>query len=67
MYAAFFVAFVFESNFIMFSEIYLLFGQSFGEVTVWLVILFTVLTSSAFELALQFNYKFKKQDEDYHE
>ena len=67
MFAAFFLAFAFESNFPMFKQIYLLFNQTFGQLVCWLIILFTILTSSAFELALHLNYKFKQYKDDANE
>ena len=63
MYAAFFLAFAVESQFIMFSQIYLLFGQTFSLGMVWLIILFTFMTSTAFELGLEFKEHFKKEDD----
>ena len=63
MYAAFILAFAVESQLIMFPQIYLLFGQTFGEGVVWLVLILTFMASTAFELALVYNYKFEKDQE----
>jgi len=63
MYAAFILAFAVESQLIMFPQIYLLFGQTFGEGVVWLVLILTFMASTAFELGLQIDYKMEKTNE----
>ena len=61
MYAAFILAFAVESQLIMFSQIYLLFGQTFGSGTVWLILLFTFMATTGFELILEFKYHYEKE------
>lgn len=57
MFTAFFFAFAVESQMIMFPQIYCLFGQTFEEIDVWIIILFTVMTSTGFELALKYYFE----------
>ena len=61
MYAAFILAFAVESQLIMFPQIYLLFGQTFGQGVIWLVLILTFMASTAFELGIQINYKLNKR------
>jgi hypothetical protein len=54
MILAYFFFFFLESLFLAFPQIYLLFVQTFSQPLSWLCLAFSILLSSAFELAIKF-------------